>query len=252
MGTADRIAFRIYIKLSVENKAGCRRFSQDMRSWAPLTGSAQHVAQTMVESLNAEETKDLLRRIQPDIVFVNCVTQIIRDEILRIPRLGTFVYHEGLTPEYRGLHAINWAISNGDDDKVGYTLLKADAKIDGGQVYAQGMTSLDPLSTPLGYIGHWTLYEGLDDVDKVLHALEEGTAQPLDTSTRHSGYYSYFTYSGWRRILRRRRERGVPDVIKVPGWHSTVATVRLQPNPSGAQEGTGVGREGRTPLSSPN
>ena len=215
MGTADRIAFRIYTLVSAEMKEGLRRLHQDMRSVAPLKSTAKEVAQTLVESLNAEETKVLLHSIQPDIMLVQCVSQIIRDDILSIPRLGTFVYHEALTPEYRGLHTILWAVANGDDGKVGYTFLKANAKIDGGEdFYAQGVTTLDPLSTPMSYIGHWALFEGLEDVGRVLDDLSEGNAQPLDTSTRQSGYYSYFPYSGWRRILGRRRGRGIPNVIR--------------------------------------
>ncbi len=224
IGTADRIVFRIYSHLSRETMAGWKRLHQDLLSRASPTSSAKDVAHTMVESLNAHGTKDLLRRLQPDIVFVQCVTQIIHDDILAIPRLGTFVYHEGLTPEYRGLHTIMWAIANGDDDKVGYTLLKANATVDGGDVYAQGATSLDPLSTPITYIGHWALFEGLNDVSQVLAALEEGTAQPIDTSARQNGYYSYLPYSGWRRILARRRERGLPAVIAEPRRRSHLAT----------------------------
>ncbi len=216
IGTADRIAFRIYMHLSGENTVGRQTLHRDIRSRGPLTSSAKDVPRTSVESLNTEETKILLRGIQPDIVFVQCVTQIIRDEILSIPRLGTFVYHEGLTPEYRGLHTILWAVANGDDDKVGYTLLRANATIDGGEVYAQGVTGLDPLSTPISYIGHWALFEGLHDVDSALQALEQGTARPLDTSIRRGACYSYFPYSAWRRLVRRRRERGVPEVITQP------------------------------------
>ena len=129
------------------NERGIATLHQDMRSVAPLKTTAKEVAQTLVESLNAEETKVLLHSIQPDLMLVQCVSQIIRDDILSIPRLGTFVYHQALTPEYRGLHTILWAVANGDDGKVGYTFLKANAKIDGGEVYAQGVTTLDAIDT---------------------------------------------------------------------------------------------------------
>lgn len=209
-GTADRILYRIVaLRRNGEKRCGWMRMAKDIRAAQPVPSCGDHVEQLFTHSVNTPEIEALAKRMQCDIIIANCVAQLISDRIVRIPRLGLYIYHEGLTPEYRGQHTVMWAVANGDDDKVGYTLLRANDRFDAGEVYAQGRTQLDPLATSLGYVGHWALFEGLHDVKRVIEELEAGTAKPIDTSGRKNGLYSYFPYSQMRRINRRRRQKGL-------------------------------------------
>ncbi len=52
-------------------------------------------------------------RLDPiDYVFSIVNEQILRDDILSLPRRGTINYHDGPLPKYAGTHATSWAILN--------------------------------------------------------------------------------------------------------------------------------------------
>jgi hypothetical protein len=207
--TLDRILFRVWCILNPEISKGWEKMVEDIRAAEPVEGLSRDARRISAGSINTPEIEAVLKEAQPDIVIVNCISQLIKKRILRIPTKGTYIYHEALTPEYRGMHTPFWALARGDDHKVGYTLLRADEQLDGGEVYVQGSTRLDPLATSMGYVGHWALYEGLSGVAVFLEDLERGEARPIETAGREDGYYSYFPYSQLRRIQKRRRQRGL-------------------------------------------
>ena len=215
--TIDRMLFSFFFGRSEERKAGTKRMNQDVRAAFPYESARDKTQQLWADSMRTKEVERFLKDINPDLIFVNCISQLIPRRVCELPRLGLFIYHEGVTPEYKGMHCPLWAISNGDNDKVGYTLLKADQSFDGGPVAVQGVTSLDPLATSLGYTGHWSLAEGFPQIAEFLQNLEAGTEEYLDTNGRVPGYYSYFGYSRYRDIKRRRKARGltvgVDDVV---------------------------------------
>jgi len=205
--TLDCIMFRLWCIASSEMREGWQKVVDDVWAGRDPACLSKIPEQVVVSSATSVEVETILKRLQPDILFVVCISQLLTKNILSIPRLHTFIYHECLTPEYRGQHTVFWALANGDDDKVGYTLLSANSQLDGGQVYAQGRTSFDPLATSMGYSGHWALYEGLQDVARVLKEVEDGSAKPIDTSGRKDGYYSYFPLSKLWKIRKRRKDR---------------------------------------------
>ncbi len=214
--TLDRIRFNLWANRSDEMKMGWRRMCQDAKEAYPCENAREGAEEVRTASIKTSEVEQFLTRIAPDLIIVNCISQLIPAKICALPRLGLYIYHEGLTPEYKGMHTPFWAIANGDDDKVGYTLLKADDTFDGGEVYVQGATSVDPLATSLGYTGHWALAEGFPKIGAFLQELEVGRAQPIDTTGRRDGYYSYFPYSRYKAIQKRREARGLrvgPDDV---------------------------------------
>lgn len=215
LSSVDRALFRVWCLLSREINEGWEAMIDDVRSGCPLP-TATRPEHLTVTSVNAPEVQALLTRLQPDIIFAQCIAERMSPHIYARPAYGTFVYHEGVTPEYRGVHTVFWALANGDDDKVGYTLLRANDELDAGPVYAQGSVRIDPLASPMGYIGHWALYEGLGDVERVLREVERGTARPLPPRKATSRCYSYFPLTGLLRIRRRRAGRRLPWLILRP------------------------------------
>lgn len=144
---------------------------------------------------------------EPDMIFGVCSNILFKPELYSMPKLGTFVLHEGLTPEYKGLHTTLWALAKGEHQYLGYTLLKVNSRIDGGDILAQGRYSLQ-----LGegcrnwsWVGHNALIEGLDDVKRALQQLErEGGFVPLNTPGRIPGLYSWMTLSAFVKLYRQR------------------------------------------------
>ena len=82
------------------------------------------------------DERELIRSLEPDIIFSFYYRDIIPSEILAIPRLGAFNMHGSLLPKYRGRACVNWAIIHGETE-TGPTLHHMTEKADEGDIVAQ-------------------------------------------------------------------------------------------------------------------
>jgi methionyl-tRNA formyltransferase len=165
------------------------------------------------DDLNSPEALRALAELKADLVFAVCISQYLRKPYQEIPRFGTVLYHEGLTPEYKGVHTAFWANARGEAHRIGYTLFRLTGEIDAGEPVAQGIGQVEPrLAKWIGYAGHRALIDGLPDVERALAAIAAGKTIAVD---RTPGPARLFSYAGLsdeiRRIrtARRRRRRGV-------------------------------------------
>ena len=130
----------------------------------------------------------------PDVVFATCGRTIFRRRFFGIPQYGTFVLHEGITPEYRGLHTAGWALLKGEPQYVGYTLLKVDAGIDTGSVLCQGaFDGAKRYGFHWRFLGHRALLDGLPHMKASLDTLykDSGHFEPVPQDGRASDNYSW-------------------------------------------------------------
>ncbi|NQY66884.1 MAG: hypothetical protein HRT72_04075, partial [Flavobacteriales bacterium] len=128
-----------------------------------------------VVDVHSEQWLRFIKEEDPDIIFSICCNVIFKQELLDIPSLGTCVLHEGITPEYKGLHTPIWALLNRDFDCLGYSIIKANNVIDGGDVLVQGKYDLkekEGLRT-WSWVGHNALIEGIPAMKKAFKELEE-------------------------------------------------------------------------------
>lgn len=79
---------------------------------------------------------DYIRSLEPDFIFVLGFSQLIPEDILSIPAIGTVGCHAALLPYNRGRHPIIWAIANGLK-KSGVTLFWMNKEIDAGDILDQ-------------------------------------------------------------------------------------------------------------------
>lgn len=153
--------------------------------------------------VNAPEVLDFVRRHEPDIALAMCVNNFFGREIRSIPTHGVFLWHEGITPEYRGLYSPFWAVHNLDFDRIGYTVLRMNDSLDAGEIFVQGRArDVDPLHHGHMYIGHKAIWDSLPAVEGFLAELEAGEAQPLERPGAEVGMY---TYPGLSDLVRQRR-----------------------------------------------
>ena len=156
------------------------------------------------ESVNAPEVLDFVRACDPDFAVAMCVSDFFGEELRAIPRHGVFLWHEGITPEYRGLYSPFWAIHDGRPDLVGYTLLRMTDRLDAGEVYVQGRArDIDPRRHGHLYLGHKAIWDSLPEVERFLAALEAGEARPIERADARSCYYTYPGLSDHLRLHRR-------------------------------------------------
>jgi methionyl-tRNA formyltransferase len=108
--------------------------------------------------------------------------RLVPIEVCRRMRLGAFVFHDSLLPEYRGFSPTVWAIANGEDH-TGVTLLEAAAEADQGDIVDQARVPIGPQETIAGVMERVTdTY--LELLERNLPALLAGSAprHPQDHS----------------------------------------------------------------------
>ena len=85
------------------------------------------------DSINSIESINKLRDISPDCIIVAAYGQILKEEILNLPKYGCLNIHASLLPKYRGAAPINWAIINGEKE-TGITIMEMDEGLDTGDM----------------------------------------------------------------------------------------------------------------------
>lgn len=95
------------------------------------------------ESMKEESAVELLRSLKPELSVVAAYGQILTEEALQVPTLGSINVHASLLPRYRGAAPINWAILNGETE-TGVTIMYMAKKLDAGDIVTVRRTPIDP------------------------------------------------------------------------------------------------------------
>jgi len=94
-----------------------------------------------VENYHSAQSLKLLAETGADL-GVLYGTNIIRDTVFSIPRLGSINIHQGLAPFYRGGPTVFWELFN-DEREIGITVHFVAAKVDTGDIILQETVKLD-------------------------------------------------------------------------------------------------------------
>lgn len=122
------------------------------------------------KNVNSIESIEKLKVINPDIIIVVAYGQILKEEILKLPKYGCINVHASLLPYYRGAAPINWAIINGEK-KSGVTIMYMDKGLDTGDMILKKEIDIDyndnakDLHDKLKYLGANALIEALVDIE---------------------------------------------------------------------------------------
>lgn len=143
------------------------------------------------EDVNQKDWLSLIRSMKPDIILSCYFRQMIKQDILDIPKLAAVNLHGSLLPKYRGRCPVNWQLVFGEK-KSGVTLHHMVLKADAGDIVGQKEVEVGPRDTAL------TLFDKLEDAaDEVLRSciprLLDGTAPRIRQN------HSQATYFGGRR-----------------------------------------------------
>jgi methionyl-tRNA formyltransferase len=98
------------------------------------------------EKLRQPEAMEQLRLWNPDLIVVAAFGQILRRDVLELPRFGCINVHASLLPRWRGAAPINAAILHGDEE-TGVTIMKMDAGLDTGPMLSRRSIRLLPDDT---------------------------------------------------------------------------------------------------------
>lgn len=87
-------------------------------------------------NVNSAEFKKYLSSLNLDLIIVSSFHQIIKEEIINLPKKGIINFHPSLLPKYRGPNPLNWVLLN-SEEFTGVTVHKLVKNIDGGDILLQ-------------------------------------------------------------------------------------------------------------------
>lgn len=99
-----------------------------------------------VSDINTKKTIDIIKALNPDIIFVCTLSQILKKEIIEIPRLGCVNIHAGLLPKYRGPASNFWVLYN-QEEKTGVSFHYLSTGVDKGDILIQKELNILPQDT---------------------------------------------------------------------------------------------------------
>jgi len=135
---------------------------------------------------NLRCNSDLLRELAPDVIVVIAYGQILRREILEIPKYGCINVHASLLPKYRGAAPYQWAILGGETE-TGVTAMQMDAGIDTGDILLQEKCAI-PEDMTAGELHDVLSGLGARVLSRTMSLLEEGTLAPQKQDNTQASY----------------------------------------------------------------
>ena len=151
---------------------------------SPVKQAAQTAGVPIIqpEKLRAPGVFEQLKSWQPELIVVAAFGQILRQNVLDLPRYGCINVHASLLPRWRGAAPIQAAMRAGDS-QTGITIMQMDAGLDTGAMLRSRSVTItaddtgDTLQNKLSAIGGPLLIETLNDYMAGLI-----TPQPQDES----------------------------------------------------------------------
>jgi methionyl-tRNA formyltransferase len=126
------------------------------------------------ERLSSPEGVASLRAQACDVLVVVAYGQLLSEELLATPRLGTINVHASLLPRWRGAAPIERAIWAGDD-RTGVSIMQVERRLDAGPVFLARTCSIGP-NTTAGELHDQLADLGADALIETLGTLADGTA----------------------------------------------------------------------------
>ncbi|WP_077367347.1 methionyl-tRNA formyltransferase [Anaerosalibacter sp. Marseille-P3206] len=138
------------------------------------------------KDINSEESIKKIRDIQPDFIVVAAYGQILKEEILSIPKYGCINIHASLLPRYRGAAPINWVIINGESE-TGITIMKMGKGLDTGDILLKESIPITEEDDSI------TIHDKLSNLGgnlivKALKGVKEGYINPVEQDHSKANY----------------------------------------------------------------
>ena len=128
------------------------------------------------QKLREPEAKQQLQAWSPDLIVVAAFGQILKKDVLDMPRYGCINIHASLLPRWRGAAPINAAVLAGDEE-TGVTIMKMDVGLDTGPMLGMKSIRIKPDDTA-GSLFETLSTLGADLLIETLPAYMDGKLTP--------------------------------------------------------------------------
>lgn len=163
-------------------------------------------------NVNEEETIEFIKSKQPDLIISAYFNQILKTEIINLPKLGILNVHPGWLPIYRGAMTYFWVLRN-NSESAGVSIHWIDEGIDTGALVARrsfviksGMTQQRILSI--------TATIGAKLLKRLGKKLQEGEKlEVINTNTNEDTYYPMPGSDDFNEYFKQRRFFRIRDLM---------------------------------------
>jgi methionyl-tRNA formyltransferase len=128
-----------------------------------------------------------MQRLKPDVFLVVGYTNLLKPELLAVPRLLAANFHASLLPAYRGKHPLYWALQNGEK-RVGLTVHVMDQGLDTGDILYQVCEAVLPGDT-VADLYEKIMIQSVPLVSRLLADAEAGMLRREPQGTEGASYY---------------------------------------------------------------
>lgn len=143
------------------------------------------------EKLTQPGEYEKLAALKPDAIVVVAYGQILKKNVLDLPRLGCINIHSSLLPRWRGAAPIHHAILSGD--KVsGVTTMEMVEKLDAGKIYLKKETPIGDRETVSELHDRLSRF-GAELIGPTLEGLDQGTIEGIPQDEAQVTYASKLT-----------------------------------------------------------
>lgn len=153
------------------------------------------------KDINSSETIEKIEIFEPDIIVSGYFNQILKKNIIRVPKLKCVNIHLALAQKYRGLNSYFWVLARGELE-TGITFHEIDEGIDTGRVIAQKIVPINDKESAIALfirLSRTGAQFFVDCLDKV------GGGEYVELDMSCSKYYSTFTKEAYSELQQRGR-----------------------------------------------
>ncbi len=156
------------------------------------------------KSINDPDAVKFLREIQPDLIVANLFNQIVKEPVLKIPRLGCLNVHTSYLPAYRGIAPNFWALANGEKE-FGTTLHFMTSKIDDGDIVARKKVEITRNDTVFSLYRRCSV-EAAKMLPSAIRKIEQGKGEFLKQDSKSASYFSRITRGAFKKLRENQRK----------------------------------------------
>jgi len=206
----DVILFRIYYKifLSRQDATAEKKLIEKILAQYPAGKTNPEILVTTTP--NSREAQEFIESLAPDIMIARCKV-ILKPQIFEAAKMGTFVMHPGICPEYRNAHGCFWALMKRDLNRVGMTLLKVDRGIDTGAIYGHFSYAFNEEKESHIEIQNRAVFENLENIKQIfleISANKRATISQLGRGSKNWGQPWMSEYLRWKKRVKQKHNNG--------------------------------------------
>jgi len=137
-------------------------------------------------NINHESVISLLNEINPDFIIVVAYGQILRKDILELPKYHCLNIHASLLPKYRGAAPINWVLLNGERE-TGITIMKMEEGLDTGPMILKESFLIEDNDDAIT-LNHKLSQHGADLILQAVESIVHNSAEFIQQDHSKSSY----------------------------------------------------------------